>query len=503
MYEVECTIDSKYSFVTQFYVHLTPSKPIKWKILLSPEAKNGIQCQAGDFCSKVLGVWLVDDAGNDAPGDYIPRVSPTLSISWTNDNTLPTRDSLQAQQINLILEEFDQPIINEEMTSSTSSALKSNKIRKYIPDPETILRCDRSLPVPFWLWVSDETESYQPSSETLTIIASYPSKLLFRCVSIFGENSVPIPHLETIPFINISKLSDLEILFVDENHQEASLVNLQDLSLRITTLITSEILNLEIETKEIILFQKKNFKNKLTNISINFQRITEVIEQYRPMVHDETLELIVSCSYLLPSGTKVHIQPPSLLMCRYLLLNLVTQLNPSYRVIQVSEGNLSSSLSMDSFYNQPPVAAPQNLSLLSIENAIQCGNKSKINLCLQTEDRQLVEVQVNDIQMKISYQDQDGNERTDEDLIDVENMKATFYVDYTTQTNVSYLVPALTKTGKYIFHFCYHENRPKILTNKFIPQSVLKVSRLTLPCLTTSIPSLVWLPVSLSVKPIW
>jgi hypothetical protein len=537
MYEVECTIDSKYSFTTQFYVHLIPSAPVKWKILLSPDAKHGIQCASGDFSSKVLGVWLVDDAGNDAPGDYLPTISPTLCLSWTHDNTLPTRDGggTQIQHIELILEEM-----NEEGTSHGNgngmSSQKISKTRKYILPPETKLQCDCSLPAPFWLWVFDSSETYHTSFEPLTAIASYPSKLLFRCQSIFGENSLPTLQLEPIPFINISKITDLEIFFYDSQNQETSFTNhLQDCHLRIFTEISSEIINLDIETKEIILYQKKNWNNKnnqnhnqkfLNNISINFMKITEVIEQYRPMVHEELIELKVSCSYVISStGQKIYLEPTPLLMCRYLLLNLVTQLHLSYRIISITTntqslmtpstptindhenqmikgvgpagragagagggggGGVESALSMDSFYQQPPPLI--NLSMLSLENGIQCGNKSKINLCLQTEDGQLVEVQVGDIQIKISYQDPDGNERKvvsggggegegeEENMIDIETMKATFYVDYTTQTNVSYLVPALTRTGKYIFHFCYQESRPKIITNKFIPQSILKVT---------------------------
>jgi hypothetical protein len=513
MFEVECIIDSKHSFTTQFYVNLTPSAPAKWKILTSSDAKNGVQCDPGDLAAKVVGVWLVDEHGNDIPGDFLPSSSPSLCISWTpnaNDEMVRLDHS---QELILTLEDSD-PLPSQPPQIETSSSSPPARIRKYVLSSEATLLCDRSLPAPFWIWAYDGSSSYQHSVVALNAIASYPSKILLRCSSIFGNDSLPSSQLEPIPFTNTSVVDDLEIFLLDENGHEASLASsssersIQDLTLQITSTLTPEILHpsdhhpsqLE-ENRIVIFYSKKNFKKNLKDIRLNFHKLIEVVEVFRSLSHEELFELNVSCSYKL-NDKKIQMTS-GLIICKYLLLNLVTKLIPTYRILPSSSHTsppppLPSSSSFggvtlasgndlangnangdDLVLSADSVGPHDNLSsLMAIENGIQCGKESKINLVLQTEDNQLVEIDPTDIDIKVAYEDSEGNESTEE-MQGFDHLKDSFYVEYsnTNQTIVSYLVPKMTRTGKYTFHFTYSENRPKVTTNKFIPQAMLKVSQ--------------------------
>jgi hypothetical protein len=510
MFQVECIIDSKHSFGTQFYVDLIPSAPVKWKILTSADAKDGVQCDPGDLASKVVGAWLVDQYGNDIRGDFIPHCPPSLCICWTpnaNEEVVPVDQS--TQQLILSLDDSDplpSLLPQPSTTADTSSPLSQLvRVRKYVLSSDATLLCDRSLPAPFWVWVHDESNSYQPSVVALNAVASYPSKIFLRCSSIFGNNSLPSPQLEPIPFTNTSIVDDLEIFLLDANDRDASLGSssssqrsIRDLTLQITSTLTPAILyssdhhpsQLE-ENRVVIFYTKKNVKKNLKDVHLNFHKLIEVIEPYRSLAHEELFEINVSCSYYL-NDKKVQMSS-GLILCKYLLLNLVTKLIPSYRIISSSHttpppsssgvgvrggsnglanGDSNMILSADS------VGPHDNLSsLMAIENGIQCGKESKINLVLQTEDNQLVEISPTDIDIRLTYEESEGSEGAEE-IPGFEHIKDSFYVEYsnTNQTIVSYLIPKMTRTGRYTFHFVYSENRPKIITNKFIPQAMLKVT---------------------------
>jgi hypothetical protein len=459
-FEVECKIDSKYELLATFVVHLTPAKPERWKILLSPDTKHGIQCDPGDLATKVFGVWLIDQYDNSISGDFLPSSLPSLRISWTNDDTLPPSGG--AQELELILEDTDPPLSIGEAPQELA------QIRKYVLPSNSSLICDRPLPAPFWLWAYDQCDSYLPCVESLTAVASYPSKIFFRCPSIFGEASIPSHELGPLPFTNTSKIDDLQITLLDSYDHEASLNNLQELRLRISTTLTSEIVNLQINDLEVELFQKKISKNPLPSVSIDFSKLTRTTAPYRPLKCDELFELDVTCSYLLNSK---RVTLRSTLFSKFLILNLVTKLHPSYTHHFPSPTGEINSSSSNAFYEPVPIPLPP------IENGIQCGEVPVIKIVFETEDHEPIEIISEDIEICLSYRDGDGKERPSG--IDMEAVRSTFHADCSSDTNqtvVTYRGPLMTCTGKYSFHFKYSDTRPKMTTNRLIPSSLLKVS---------------------------
>ena len=470
MYEVECTIDSKYSFNSQFYVNLEPSDPCKWKIFTSSNVKNGICCNSKDFDEKILGVWLVDEHGNDTPSDYVPKASPSLGVSWVNGEDVECD-----QSIDLILNETETSILPTS-TSTPISISQSKRVKKYIPSSGVNLLCNKTLPSPFWLRAYDHNGIYATVVESFTAVASHPSKILLRCPSIFGEDSSPLQTLDPFTFTLSSKVTDLELTLVDENDHEASMSKVQDILVKISVILNSDILrNEEAMESEVILFtySKKNPKNKLSNISIDFSTIIEKISPYRQLETDEILVLEATCSYSL-NGARTHTTSATIIS-KFISLNTVNKLIPSFHILSSNPREKSHNIDSNSFSNSIYDSIPR-----MNENTCQCGHYSEINVSVQTNDLHAAEISEKDIDVQVSYENSKKKVTDSENIepiLNLQEIKSSASLSSSlTHTIVTYWIPMMIHPGKYSFKFIYTENRPKIISKKFLSKSVLQVN---------------------------